>query len=126
MMAYHCSSVIFWMTLSHVYPALLTMTCRPPSCFTAVSTMRSPKSLAVTSPLHATALPPIFSISAIVSFAGASSRSLTTTLAPSRARRSATCCPIPRPDPVTIATFPSSCPTVSSSANLDFETVRRA
>ena len=72
--------------------------------------MRSPKSLAVTSPLQATARPPSFSISAIVSLAGASSRSFTTTAAPSRASRNATCCPIPRPEPVTIATLPSSCP----------------
>src|SRR5690242_16637044 len=72
--------------------------------------MRSPKSLAVTSPLQATARPPARSISAMVSLAGASSRSLTTTAAPSRARRRATCWPMPRPDPVTIATLPSSCP----------------
>src|SRR5262249_40685999 len=110
MMAYHCSSLIFWMTLSQVYPALLTMTCSPPSCLVATSTMRSPKSLAVTSPLQATARPPIPSISAIVSFAGASSRSFTTTAAPSLASRSATSRPMPRPEPVTIATLPSSCP----------------
>src|ERR1700694_593070 len=89
------------------------MTCRPPSCLTATSTMRSPKSLAVTSPLQATARPPIFSMRPIVSLAGASSRSLTTTAAPSRASRRATCCPMPRPDPVTIATLPSSCPIAS-------------
>src|SRR6266478_2194215 len=72
--------------------------------------MRSPKSLTVTSPLHATARPPARSMRAMVSRAGASSRSFTTTAAPSRASRSATCCPMPRPDPVTIATLPSSSP----------------
>src|SRR5438876_2082111 len=86
------------------------MTCSPPSCRTAVSTMRSPKSLAVTSPLQATARPPSFSVRAMVSLAGASSRSLTTTAAPSRASRSATCWPMPCPEPVTTATLPSSCP----------------
>src|SRR6266851_2567754 len=85
------------------------MTWRPPNWRTAVSTMRSPKSLAVTSPLHATARPPSRSMRAMVSLAGASSRSLTTTAAPSRASRSATCCPMPRPEPVTTATLPSSC-----------------
>src|SRR6185295_1166238 len=89
------------------------MTCRPPSWVTAVSTIRSPKSLAVTSPLQATARAPIFSMRPIVSFAGASSRSFTTTAAPSRASRSATCWPMPRPDPVTTATLPSSCPIAS-------------
>src|SRR5580704_10727119 len=72
--------------------------------------MRSPKSLAVTSPLHATARPPVRSMRPMVCLAGASSRSFTTTAAPSRASRSATCWPMPRPDPVTTATLPSSCP----------------
>src|SRR5215831_1595835 len=84
--------------------------CRPPSCLTAVSTMRSPKSGAVTLPLHVTARPPSCSTSDTVSFAGSSSRSLTTTCAPSRANRKATSRPMPRPDPVTMATFPSSKP----------------
>src|SRR5262245_16320278 len=72
--------------------------------------MRSPKSGADTLPLQATALRPSLAISAMVSFAGSGSRSLTTTSAPSRASRSATCWPMPRPEPVTIATLPSSCP----------------
>src|SRR5262249_12249880 len=55
------------------------------------------------------------SISAIVSFAGASSRSFTTTAAPSRASRNATSRPMPRPEPVTIATLASSCPMSSFS-----------
>jgi hypothetical protein len=52
-------------------------------------TIRSPKSFAATSPLHATASLPSLRTSAIVSCAGASSMSLTTIFAPSRASLSA-------------------------------------
>src|SRR5690606_654598 len=63
---------------------------------------------AVTLPAQATASPPAFPISATTSAAGASSRSLTTTRAPSEASLSASDRPIPRPDPVISATFPAS------------------
>src|SRR6185295_10746222 len=86
---------------------------------TAVLTMRSPKSFAVTSPTHATARPPKPLTSATASCAGPSSRSLTTSAAPSRASRRAMLRPMPRPEPVTIATRPSSCAMGSSPAGVE-------
>src|SRR4051812_26985249 len=80
----------------------------PPNSCTAVCTNRSAKPSAVTLPAQATARPPASSIAATVSLAGASSRSLTTTAAPSAASFSAISRPMPRPDPVTRATRPSS------------------
>src|SRR6266566_6516210 len=58
------------------------------------------------------ALPPAFRMAAIVSSAGAGSISLTTTEAPSAASFFAEAAPMPRPEPVTIATFPSIMPIV--------------
>ncbi len=105
MMSSHCWSVIFWMTLSHVYPALLTMMSIPPKLSVAVVTNRWAKSASVTLPMQDTACPPSASISAMTSLAGSGSRSLTTTFAPSEASFSATARPIPRPDPDTSATL---------------------
>ncbi|MCY1188487.1 hypothetical protein D9M73_296020 [compost metagenome] len=82
MMAAHCSSLIFWITLSQVKPALLMMMSIPPKFSTAVPTKRSAKSAAVTLPTQATASPPAARISATTSSAGAWSRSLITSLAP--------------------------------------------
>src|SRR5216684_1184103 len=61
----------------------------------------------VTSPLTTIAFPPAVRIAAAVSSAGAGSRSLTTTAAPSAPNNLAVAAPIPRPAPVKIATLPS-------------------
>src|SRR6478735_8477682 len=82
----------------------------PPNSPVAVPTKRSPKSGAVTLPAQMAALPPAAVISSTTACAGAVSRSLTTTLAPSRARVRAMERPMPRPDPLTIAVLPSSFP----------------
>src|SRR2546426_499953 len=70
---------------------------------------RSAKSGALTLPLHATASPPPLLICAATASTVSTSTSLTTTRAPSAASFSAIERPIPRPEPVTSATFPSSC-----------------
>src|SRR3954466_9454467 len=82
----------------------------PPNASTAVCTNRSANPSSVTLPTQATAVPPAASIAATVSLAGASSRSLTTTDAPSPASLRAISAPMPRPEPVTMATLPSSFP----------------
>src|SRR2546427_12361280 len=64
----------------------------------------------VTSPTTAMALPPAFRMEATVSSAGVGSISLTTTEAPSAPSFFAVAAPIPRPEPVTIATLPSIIP----------------
>src|ERR1700761_570065 len=81
---------------------------KPWKLSTAVPTKRSAKSVAVTLPTQATASPPASRIACTASAAGASSRSLTTMRAPSLARWSAIARPMPRPEPVTSATLPSS------------------
>src|SRR5690349_17066256 len=53
----------------------------------------------------------------------ATPRSLTTTLAPSRASSRATPAPMPRPEPVTIATRPSSLPMLISLVLFSFDPV---
>eukprot|EP01034_Spumella_vulgaris_P023572 gene23571-29800_t len=58
--------------------------------------------------MQATAWPPLATISATVCSAGAWSRSLMTTRAPSLASLSAISRPMPRPEPDTWATWPSS------------------
>src|SRR5581483_1203173 len=60
----------------------------------------------------ATARPPADSMAVTVSFALSRLMSATTTAAPSAAMRCAVARPIPEPEPVTIATFPSSTPTI--------------
>src|ERR1019366_8604027 len=80
----------------------------PPKWSSAALTIRVPKSGAVTSPRQLMASPPRARIFAMVSSAGPASRSFTTTLAPSLASFCAMACPMPRPEPVTIAIFPSS------------------
>src|SRR5882757_781025 len=114
-MASHCSSVIFWITESQVYPALFTMMSNPPKSSTAVCTNRSPKSASVTLPTQVTAWPPAASMAATVSLAGSASRSLTTTFAPSLASFSAISRPMPRPEPETMATLPSRVPMLCKS-----------
>src|SRR2546426_852990 len=80
----------------------------PPKVSTAVPTKRSAKPSSLTLPTHETASPPEPVIAASVSSAGSASRSLTTMRAPSEASFRAISRPIPRPEPETSATFPSS------------------
>src|SRR5208282_4331889 len=83
------------------------MMSRPPSFSIPALTKLSAKPGFVTSPLTATASPPSALISSTTAWPGASSRSLTTTLAPWRASLSAMERPMPRPEPDTRATFPA-------------------
>src|SRR5215813_1128645 len=84
------------------------MMSRPLKFDSAAPTKRSAKPASATLPLTATASPPAALISAATASPGAASRSLTTTRAPSLASFSAMARPMPRPDPVTSATFPFS------------------
>src|SRR5262249_50972456 len=79
----------------------------PNSC-TAVCTIFSGNSGAVTLPTQAVATPPEALIELTTPSATSPSRSLTTTCAPCSANKVATARPMPRPDPVTIADLPSS------------------
>src|SRR5581483_9594757 len=115
MTASHSSSVMFTSMRSRRIPALLTTMWRLPKADTACSTSRRAPSKSATSSPSATARPPADSISATTCCAGAMSvpspaseppRSLTATLAPAAASATACARPIPRPAPVTIATFP--------------------
>src|ERR1043165_6426492 len=84
------------------------MMSRPPKVSMAAPTKPSDKPDSETVPLIAMASPPAARISAATASPGAASRSLTTTLAPSLASFSAMARPMPRPEPVTSATFPFS------------------
>src|SRR5699024_4598017 len=84
------------------------MMSRPLNLSTAVPTKRSAKSGSLTLPTQPSASPPAARISSSTSCAGSASRSLITTRAPSLASFRAIERPMPRPDPVTRATFPSS------------------
>src|SRR5512144_1053083 len=95
------------MTESQVKPALLTMMSSPLNRSRAVVLNRAANVGSTTLPLHAAAWPPSDTICSAVSLPGRSSRSFTTTRAPSDASLSAIARPIPRPAPVTSATFPS-------------------
>src|SRR5262245_26759767 len=75
---------------------------------TAVCTIFSGNSGAVTLPTQAVATPPEALIELTTPSATSPSRSLTTTWAPSSANNVATARPMPRPEPVTIADLPSS------------------
>src|SRR5690348_7472271 len=83
------------------------MMCRSPKVSTAAATNSSAKAGAVTEPGAPTARPPAAMISPTVSLTRPSSRSLTTTAAPSAASLSAMCRPMPRPEPETMATLES-------------------
>src|SRR2546423_6169172 len=119
MTASHSSSVMLTSTRSRRIPALFTRTCRSPKVSTAASTTRLPPSHSATLSALATASPPIALISSTTCWAGVRSspdpsmappRSLMTTLAPSCANSRACSRPIPRPEPVMMATRPSSAP----------------
>src|SRR5690349_21649516 len=99
-------------------PAHVTRTSTAPAASTAAST----SSREVTS--HRTATPPI---SPAVSRAAASSKSATTTLAPSDASRRAVAAPIPRAPPVTRAVFPANLVTAATiyGAAVEFREILR-
>src|SRR5213593_995533 len=112
------SSAMLKIIRSRRMPALLTTMSSLPKVSSAHWTMRlAALKSATLSPL-AIAWPPIFLISATTSCAGVAvgapvpskcaPRSFTTTFAPCLARSSASSRPMPRPEPVTIATLPSS------------------
>src|SRR5579884_270678 len=115
----HSSSVMLTSTRSRRMPALLTSTCRSPKASMAELIRRWPPSQSATLSALAMASPPMALISSTTCWAGVRSspepsmappRSLTTTLAPSWAKRSACSRPMPRPAPVMMATLPSSAP----------------
>src|SRR5438477_2166180 len=126
MTASHSASVMLMITRSRRIPALLTSTCRSPNASMACWTSRwAPFQSATFSPLT-TASPPSALISSTVCIAALGSppspcmsppRSLTTTRAPSLAKRSACSRPRPRPAPVMIATLPSSAPMSGSCSS---------
>src|SRR5205807_1172083 len=108
---------IFTSVLSRMMPALLTRMSTLPKASRAVCTIPAAPSNSLTESKLGTAVPPAASISLQTSTAGRSSvaspdrlapTSLTTTLAPSAARHRANSRPIPRPEPVTMATRSSS------------------
>src|SRR4051794_434256 len=106
-------------TRSRRMPALFTRMCRSPKASRAVWMSRCPPSHSATLSALATASPPMALISSTTCWAGVRSspdpsmappRSLMTTLAPSWANSRACSRPIPRPEPVIMATRPSSAP----------------
>src|SRR2546423_6201026 len=119
MTASHSSSVMLTSTRSRRMPALFTKTCRSPNASMAALTSCCPPSQSATLSALAIASPPMALISSTTCWAGVRSspvpsmappRSLTTTLAPSWANKSACSRPMPRPAPVMMATRPSSAP----------------
>src|ERR1700691_5315083 len=98
------SSVILNSRLSRITPALLTSTVGPPNSLATRSTAASTWSRWLTSAPTATARPPASAISFTVPAQPASSRSRTPTATPSAASLSAVAAPMPRAEPVTIAT----------------------
>src|SRR5512132_456594 len=100
-------------------PALLQRTWTPPKALHACSASAWTESSLRTSVLTVTALTPAFSAPAAVSAMPVSSRSATTTLAPSPANARQSARPIPLAPPVTTATLPlrfsPRCPLVLSA-----------
>src|SRR5579859_2122906 len=86
------------------------MISRPPKLSSVRAISLLGNSGSVTSPTTRIDLPPALRMDVVTSSAGAGSRSLTTTAAPSEANKLAAAAPMPRPDPVIIATLPSSMP----------------
>src|SRR5437763_14687917 len=110
-------SSILSSVLSRMMPALFTRMSTLPNESSAVCTMLAAPANSLTESKLGTATPPSASISLHTSTAGRSSvaspdrlapTSFTTTLAPSAARHLANSRPMPRPDPVTMATRSSS------------------
>src|SRR6266487_4265115 len=102
------------------------MMSRPPKEARVASINWDGNAGSVTSPTTAMALPPAFRIAPTVSSAGVGSISLTTTEAPSAPSFFAEAAPIPRPEPVTIATLPSIIPiTLINLLFAHFDEVKR-
>src|SRR5699024_10124294 len=101
----HLSSVRLKIIVSRTIPALLTTISSPPNVSTAASTSSSPVFHALMSDSTASAPEPNARTSSATAVAP-SPRSLTTTSAPSSARRRASARPRPDPAPVTIAVRP--------------------
>jgi hypothetical protein len=95
-------------------PALAIITLSRPKRRSVASITRGHSSSILTSRCRQIASPPAAAISPTTACAPASSMSVMTTLAPSRARVAAHAAPIPDAPPVTIATLPSTWPIVSS------------
>src|SRR6476619_4144174 len=115
--ASHSRSSMLTSMRSRRIPALLTRMSRRPNAATAPSIRRFAPAKSATFSPSAIAAPPSASISRTTSCAGPVSapspasdapRSFTTILAPACASARACSRPIPRPAPVTTATFPSS------------------
>ena len=81
-----------------------------PKASTALATMFQMSSLRLTSVGTPRAVWPSATMSAVTASTVAGVRLATTTFAPSRANTFAIAFPMPRPDPVTIATLPSRSP----------------
>src|SRR5579875_3390481 len=100
-------------------PALFTTTSRRPSSSTVRCTSAPIASQSATEAVSTTARPPAARISSATACAELApvppTRLLTTTVAPSAASASACARPSPVPAPVTIATLPSSSPTLFTS-----------
>lgn len=94
--------------MSSVGAALLTSVVTVPYRSSAAPTMATTSSSWARSVRTNTASPPAARISSSTAAPSSSLRPVTTTRAPSRAKRTAVARPIPRVDPVTIATFPAS------------------
>src|SRR5574341_235437 len=105
----HSASVSFIRSRTWVMPALLTRMSILPSARSAVSSMRWMSAIWVTSTCNGMPVRPRARISPAVCSLVAGSRSGTRTSAPSRANRRAVTLPMPRPAPVTMAVFPTSC-----------------
>ena len=109
-MASHCSSVIFWITESQVYPALLTMMSRPPKLSTAVCTNRSAKPVVGDAADAGDGLSARGLDCGDGFLRGLGVEVVDHDLAPSLASFSAISRPMPRPEPETMATLPSRVP----------------
>ena len=105
--AWNCSSVVFWMTLSQLYPALLTMISRAPKDSRVRLINVSGNAGSTRSPAMCFTRCPAERSMLSVSLRAASSRSLTITAAPALANFVAIARPMPRPAPVTNAVLPS-------------------
>src|SRR4029453_2776485 len=99
------TSSIGW--LRCVVPALLTTISRSPKAASVVATRRATSLSLETSPAQNCALPPAPTISRVTRSPFATSMSLTTTFAPSAAKRLAMPSPNPDPAPVTMAILPA-------------------
>ncbi len=114
------ASLILWNMPSRRMPAGLITACSPPNVSMACATMPCTAFIEVTLSELCTASPPAARISLATASAGPAEpssaperpapRSLTTTLAPSRAAIRAHSRPMPLPPPVTSTTLPSRTP----------------